>query len=97
MRFLRLLPALLLSLTYGVAYAQDATGLAAAPASEPINPSTYLLGLGPLGAAIAVGVTLGRGVKVTVQVDLAPEDRKLLERLVEAVETEPHPMRRARA
>ncbi len=97
MRHLRFLPAFLFSLTYGVAYAQDAGSVASSPATDPINPSTYLLSLGPVGAAIAVGIALGRGVKVSVQVDLAPEDRKLLERLVEAVEQEPHPQRRARA
>lgn len=97
MRFLRYLFLLSFPLGYGVAYAQDAGSVAAAPASDPITPSTYLLGLGPIGAAIAAGIALGRGVKVSVQVDLAPDDRRLLERLVEAVEAEPHPMRRARS
>ena len=69
-------------ITYSVAFAQEA---APAPASAADLP-TYMLGLGPLGTIAALAFWLGKGVRLTVQVDLSDADRKLLERSVDALE-----------
>jgi len=69
-------------LTYNVAFAQDGGAEQASAADLP----TYLLGLGPLGTIAALAFWLGKGVKLTVQVDLSDADRKLLERSVDALE-----------
>jgi len=69
-------------LTYSVAFAQDG---GAAPSSAADLP-TYLLGLGPLGTIAALAFWLGKGVRLTVQVDLSDADRRLLERSVDALE-----------
>ena len=46
----------------------------------------YILGAGPLGALVYGAWLLGKGVKISVQVDLAEEDRELLKRGVTAAE-----------
>lgn len=74
---------LLWALSYGVAFAQG---------TDPSMPgsggelSGYLLGLGPLGSVAALAFWLGKGLRLTVQVDLSEADRKLLERSVDALE-----------
>jgi hypothetical protein len=52
------------------------------------------MGLGPIGAlvwgAFKVGQVAERGLSVRVRVELAPEDRALLDRAVNAHEAIPH-------
>lgn len=81
------LPLLLWAVSYGVAWAQDG---AAAATSAPADLSGYLMGMGPIGAlaygAFLIGKVSKEGIKISVGVVLADEDRKLLERSVEAIE-----------
>jgi urocanate hydratase len=69
-------------MSYGIAFAQEATQ----PPAAGGDVATYLLGLGPLGTIAALAFWLGKGVKLTVQVDLSDADRRLLERSVDALE-----------
>jgi len=75
---------------YGAAFAQDVGGaptvLVQSPEGPPTDLSNYLLGLGPVGALVYGAYLLGRGVKVTIQVEVSDQDRRLLERAVDAVE-----------
>ena len=41
----------------------------------------YLLSMGPYGALVWGAYLLGRGVKVTVQIELSERDRELIEKL----------------
>jgi hypothetical protein len=70
-------PALLL-LSSAVAFAQDG-GALAAPSSMP--SSDFLLSMGPYGALVWGAYLLGKGVKVTVQIELSDRDRELIEKL----------------
>jgi len=71
-------PALLLASVVGQALAQTAT--AADPTSG--GPSLdYLLTLGPYGALVWGAYLLGKGVKLTIQVELSDRDRELLSKL----------------
>jgi hypothetical protein len=49
------------------------------PASAP--SLDHLLALGPYGALVWGAYLLGRGVRITIQVELSERDRKLIERL----------------
>jgi hypothetical protein len=70
---------------------------AAAMAQEPgapvlppgANPQDYFLTLGPYGALVWGAFILGRGVNLTLNVKLADDDRKLVERGVVALEGKP--------
>lgn len=75
--FLGLGPALLL-VSCAVAFAQDGSVPAALGA---LPGSDYLLSLGPYGALVWGAYLLGKGVRVTVQVELSERDRELIERI----------------
>ncbi len=69
-------PVLLLGSCVATAFADDAM-----PGAAGAAPSLdHLLALGPYGALVWGAYPLGRGVKVTVQVELSERDRELLER-----------------
>ena len=71
-------PALVLA--SGVAGGLSGAGEALVP---PAGTPTldYLLTLGPYGALVWGAYLLGRGVKITVQVELSERDRELLEKV----------------
>lgn len=72
-------PALIL-LSCAVAFAQDgAVPAVAAPTSIP--GSDFLLSMGPYGALVWGAYLLGKGVKVTVQIELSERDRELIGKL----------------
>ncbi len=72
-------PALLL-VSCAVAFAQDGATVPAVPGGSA--PSLdYLLSLGPYGALVWGAYLLGKGVKVTIQVELSDHDRGLIEKL----------------
>ena len=58
--------------------------VARAPASDVVPPHAgtltldYLLTLGPYGALVWGAYLLGKGVKLTIQVELSDRDRELL-------------------
>ena len=70
-------PALLLASLAGNALAQSAAGVD--PGGQPTLD--YLLTLGPYGALVWGAYLLGKGVRVTVQVELSERDRELIERI----------------
>ena len=74
--FLGIGPALILA-SCAVAFAQDGAGVpgGSAPSLD------YLLSLGPYGALVWGAYLLGKGVKVTIQVELSEHDRELIEKL----------------
>ena len=78
--FLATGPALLL-LSCAVAFAQDggAVPSVAAPGSMP--SADFLLSMGPYGALVWGAYLLGKGVKVTVQIELSERDRELIGKL----------------
>jgi heme exporter protein D len=67
--------------------AQDPMAHAAMPGT--VNPQDYFLTLGPYGALVWGAYILGKGVNLTINVKLADDDRKLVERGVEALEKKP--------
>ncbi|MDP2316563.1 MAG: hypothetical protein Q8P41_26960 [Pseudomonadota bacterium] len=69
-------PALLL-VSCAVALAQGVDPVPATPTS-PVPGGDYLLTLGPYGALVWGAYLLGRGLKITVQVELSERDRELL-------------------
>jgi len=80
-------PALLLLSCLG-AFAADETPIPAPtpPAVPGGTPSLdYLLTLGPYGALVWGAYLLGRGVKLTVQVELSERDREWIERAARGV------------
>lgn len=79
--FLGIGPALLLA-SCAVALAQDPASVVAPVVSSPTGmPSAdFLLSMGPYGALVWGAYLLGKGVKVTVQVELSERDRELVER-----------------
>ncbi len=83
--FLWLGPALLLASCVARAFAADPDpGAVAAPPSAismPMPGGDYLLSLGPYGALVWGAYLLGKGVKVTVQIELSDRDRELIEKL----------------
>ena len=77
--FLGVGPALLLA-SCAVAFAQDGAGVPSVPGGSA--PSLdYLLSLGPYGALVWGAYLLGKGVKITIQVELSEHDRELIEKL----------------
>ncbi len=78
--FLAIGPALVL-VSCAVAFAQDA-GVPVAVGTPGSMPSAdFLLSMGPYGALVWGAYLLGRGVKVTIQVELSERDRELIEKL----------------
>ena len=75
--FLAIGPSLVL-VSCAVAFAQDAGAVpGAAPSGMP--SADFLLSLGPYGALVWGAYLLGKGVKITVQVELSERDRELIE------------------
>lgn len=67
-------------------------GVAAAGPSYPLPGGDYLLSLGPYGAMVWGAYMLGKGVRVTVQIELSNADRRLLAKLLpNAGAVEPSP------
>ncbi len=78
-------PALLLVSCVAQAFAAD-PALGAVEASPSAMPSAdFLLSMGPYGALVWGAYLLGKGVKVTVQVELSERDREILERIGKGV------------
>lgn len=77
--FLGVGPALILA-SCAVAFAQDG-GAATAPPPGSASGADYLLSMGPYGALVWGAYLLGRGVKVTVQIELSERDRELIEKV----------------
>jgi hypothetical protein len=72
-------PALVL-VSCAVAFAQaPGPAVPGAPASMP--SADFLLSMGPYGALVWGAYLLGKGVKVTVQIELSERDRELIERI----------------
>ena len=69
-------PLLLVLSVIGSAFAGDPS----APASVAAPSLDYLLTLGPYGALVWGAYLLGKGVKLTIQVELSDRDRELLTR-----------------
>lgn len=86
--FLWLGPALLLASCVAQAFAADPDpgGVAAPPSAIalPMQGGDYLLSLGPYGALVWGAYLLGKGVKVTVQIELSDRDREIIEKLGKA-------------
>ncbi len=80
--FLGIGPALLL-VSCAVAMAQE-PGVAAPVASTGMPSADFLLSLGPYGALVWGAYLLGKGVKVTIQVELSERDRELIEKIGKA-------------
>ncbi len=80
MRRLSLLLGPLLLLAAGVASAL-AGDAATAPPPAPAPTMDYLLTLGPYGALVWGAYLVGRGMKVTIQIELSEHDRELIEKL----------------
>ena len=79
--FLGIGPALLL-VSCAAAFAQDVGAAGPAVTTPTGMPSAdFLLSLGPYGALVWGAYLLGKGVKVTVQVELSEHDRELIEKL----------------
>ncbi len=83
--FLWLGPALLLASCVAQAFAADPDPGAVAPPpsaiSLPMQGGDYLLSMGPYGALVWGAYLLGKGVKVTVQIELSDRDREIIEKL----------------
>ena len=77
--FLAVGPALVL-LSCAVAFAQD-PGAAVPGAASSMPSADFLLSMGPYGALVWGAYLLGKGVKVTVQIELSERDRELIEKL----------------
>ena len=77
--FLAIGPSLVL-VSCAVAFAQDAGGMpGTAPSGMP--SADFLLSMGPYGALVWGAYLLGKGLKITIQVELSERDRELIERL----------------
>ncbi|MCK6529704.1 hypothetical protein L6R50_19835 [Myxococcota bacterium] len=72
-------PALLLLSGLGAFAAEDALPAAPVPGAAPTLD--YLLTLGPYGALVWGAYLLGRGVRLTIRVELSDRDREMLERV----------------
>lgn len=77
--FLAIGPALVLA-SCAVAFAQ-APGGAVPGAATSMPGADFLLSMGPYGALVWGAYLLGKGVKVTVQIELSERDRELIERV----------------
>ena len=71
-------PAILLLSVIGSAFAGDPTLTGASPAVPSLD---YLLTLGPTGALVWGAYMLGKGVKLTIQVELSESDREILQKV----------------
>ena len=72
----------LILLSCAVAFAQDGGVTVPAVAAPSGMPSTdFLLSMGPYGALVRGAYLLGKGVKVTVQIELSERDRELIGRI----------------
>ena len=79
--FLGIGPALLL-VSCAVAMAQDPAMAGPATTMPTGMPSAdFLLSMGPYGALVWGAYLLGKGVKVTIQVELSERDRELIGKL----------------
>jgi hypothetical protein len=79
--FLGIGPALLL-VSCAAAFAQDAGAAGPAATTSTGMPSAdFLLSLGPYGALVWGAYLLGKGVRITIQVELSEHDRELIEKL----------------
>ncbi|MFT5684750.1 MAG: threonine dehydrogenase-like Zn-dependent dehydrogenase [Myxococcota bacterium] len=82
-----LLVALVAILLPLLSFGQELPATLPAVAAQGLDPVLqYLLGAGPVGALAYGAWLLGKGISIRIQVDLAEEDRKMIERGVEAVE-----------
>ncbi len=77
--FLAAGPALVL-VSCAVAFAQ-APGGPVPGAATSMPGADFLLSMGPYGALVWGAYLLGKGVKVTVQIELSERDRELIERV----------------
>ncbi len=75
--FLAIGPSLVL-VSCAVAFAQD--GGAGVP-GPGVPSADLLLSMGPYGALVWGAYLLGRGVKVTVQIELSERDREIFEKM----------------
>ena len=73
-------PALLLASLAGNALAQTAATVDPTSGGPSLD---YLLTLGPYGALVWGAYMLGKGVKLTIQVELSDRDRELLSKVAE--------------
>ncbi len=78
--FLWLGPALLLA-SSAVAFAQDGETAPSIAAPSSMPSADFLLSMGPYGALVWGAYLLGKGVKVTVQIELSDRDREIIEKL----------------
>ena len=79
--FLAIGPALVL-VSCAVALAQDGGASASTVTAPSGMPSAdFLLSMGPYGALVWGAYLLGKGVKITIQVELSEHDRELIEKL----------------
>ena len=79
--FLWLGPALLLA-SSAAAFAQEGGAAAPGLAGPSSMPSAdFLLSMGPYGALVWGAYLLGKGVKVTVQIELSERDREIIEKM----------------
>ncbi|MDO9280346.1 MAG: hypothetical protein Q7U06_00430, partial [Pseudomonadota bacterium] len=77
--FLAIGPALVL-VSCAVAFAQDGGGVpGATPSGMP--SADFLLSMGPYGALVWGAYLLGKGVRITIQVELSEHDRELIEKI----------------
>ena len=74
-------PALLLLSGIG-AMAAEVAPVPVPPVPGGMPSMDYLLTLGPYGALVWGAYLLGRGVKLTIQVELSERDREWIERVV---------------
>ena len=77
--FLALGPTLIL-VSCAVAFAQEAV-VPTAAAAGAMPGTDFLLSMGPYGALVWGAYLLGKGVKVTVQIELSERDRELIGKL----------------
>lgn len=75
-------PLLFAAACVSTAMAQDAQPAATMPALSP----ELLMSLGPYGFISMIAFSLGKGLRLTINVKLDDADRKLVERGVEALE-----------
>ncbi len=74
-------PALVLA-SCALAFAQDGGGgVPSVPGPSSMPSADFLLSMGPYGALVWGAYLLGKGVKVTVQIELSERDREIMEKL----------------
>ncbi len=71
----------LILVSCAVAMAQDGGVVGPVANSTGVPNADLLLSLGPYGALVWGAYLLGKGVKVTVQVELSERDRELIEKI----------------